>query len=129
MNCLPRALRAAGAAGFFALLLCHAAGALAGTTGTLSGTVTDATTRAPLANAKVSVASPSQSASVTTDSSGHFAFLALAPDTYTVVVALPGYDAATVTGETVIADQNDHARRRRSQGVEDDWPRGVAGRK
>jgi hypothetical protein len=77
---------------------------LAGTTGTLSGTVSDATTHQPLSGAKVTVTSPSQNTSVTTDGSGHFTFLSLAPDTYTVTVSYPGYDQSSVTGTTIIAD-------------------------
>jgi hypothetical protein len=80
--------------------------ALAGTTGTLNGTITDATTKAPLAGAKVTLTSPSQNASTTTDGAGRFSFLSLAPDTYALTVTEPGYDVATVTGVTVIADQN-----------------------
>jgi hypothetical protein len=95
-------LRIAAAAG--ALLFC-ATGALAGTTGTLSGFIADGMTRVPLAGATVSVVSPSQRASIVTDAAGHFAFLALAPDTYTVTVSAPGYDTNSVAGETVVADQ------------------------
>lgn len=80
--------------------------ALAGTTGSLSGTVTDSTTGKPLANATVSIASPSQSVSVKTDASGHFSFLTLAPDTYTVSTEYPGYQVQSTEGVTVIADQN-----------------------
>jgi hypothetical protein len=86
-------------------LVCQGTRVLAGTTGTLSGTVTDATTHQPLAGATVSVASPSQYESVTTDASGRFAFLALAPDIYAVSVTLAGYQPTSVAGETVVADQ------------------------
>jgi hypothetical protein len=51
--------------------------ALAGTTGQLSGIALDSTTKAPLVGAKVTAASPSQIATATTDSGGHFGFLAL----------------------------------------------------
>ena len=57
---------------------------LAGTTGTISGTVTDTATKQPLAGAKVSASSPSQNATVIADSQGHYTFLSLAPDTYVV---------------------------------------------
>jgi hypothetical protein len=90
----------------FVSLVCQGTLVLAGTTGSLSGTVTDASTHAPLAGAKVTVTSPSQTTSVTTDSTGHFNFLALAPDTYLVSVTLAGYDQSTVSGTTVIADAN-----------------------
>jgi hypothetical protein len=87
-------------------LVCQGTWVLAGTTGSLSGTVTDTSTHAPIAGAKVTVTSPSQNASVVTDGSGRFNFLALAPDTYTVTVTEPGYDTSTVSGTTVIADSN-----------------------
>ncbi|HTX59545.1 MAG TPA: carboxypeptidase-like regulatory domain-containing protein, partial [Verrucomicrobiae bacterium] len=56
--------------------------ARAGTTGGLSGTVVDGQSKAPIAGAKVTVASASQIASETTDASGHFAFVSLEPDEY-----------------------------------------------
>ncbi|MEO6912389.1 MAG: hypothetical protein ABI182_00030, partial [Candidatus Baltobacteraceae bacterium] len=48
---------------------------LAGTTGGLSGVVTDAVTHAPLTDATVTVASPSQTGITHTDATGKFAFL------------------------------------------------------
>ena len=78
--------------------------ALAGTTGTLSGTATDATTNMPLAGVKVTAASPSQIATAITDRGGHYAFLNLAPDSYTVSAELGGYEPGSVTGVTVVAD-------------------------
>jgi hypothetical protein len=79
--------------------------ALAGTTGGISGSVADAN-GAPVANATVVATSPSQRAQTTTDASGHYVFLALAPDTYTVSVAKADYNAASITGVTVFADNN-----------------------
>jgi hypothetical protein len=78
---------------------------LAGTTGTVSGTIVDASTKAPLGGAKVTIVSPSATASTVADSSGHFIFLSVAPDTYAVSVELAGYDSATETGIGVFADQ------------------------
>ncbi len=78
--------------------------ALAGTTGGLTGSVVDAETSAPVANAQVTVASPSQSATQTTDALGHFTFLTLAPDTYTVSVTKGGYQSLSVPGQSVFAD-------------------------
>lgn len=77
---------------------------LAGTTGTLSGTVTDASGGTALAGVKVTATSPSQTATATTDSGGHFAILSLSPDTYTVSVQLQGYEANSETGVTVVSD-------------------------
>jgi Carboxypeptidase regulatory-like domain/TonB dependent receptor len=87
-----------------AAFLCQVTWALAGTTGGLTGQVTDQH-GAPVAGATVSVASPSESLSVVTDSSGHFAFLTLAPDTYTVTATKSGYNTHSVTGAVVFADQ------------------------
>jgi len=78
--------------------------ALAGTTGGLTGVVIDASSNAPIAGARVSVTSPSQAASVTTDASGRFSFLTLAPDTYTVSVVRDNYQPFTVPGQAIFAD-------------------------
>ena len=78
---------------------------LAGTTGTISGTVIDTATKQPLGGAKISASSPSQSASVTADSQGHYTFLSLAPDTYVLSVEYSGYDSVLLSGVTVQADQ------------------------
>ena len=87
-------------------MLCQGTWALAGTTGGLSGTLTDSTTGKPVADAKISVSSPSQNASTTTDAGGRFNFLNLAPDTYTVSAEKEGYAPATVGGVTIFADQS-----------------------
>lgn len=78
--------------------------ALAGTTGSITGQVTDQH-GAPVAGATVSVVSPSESLSTVTDSSGHYAFLTLAPDTYTVTATKTGYNSNSLTGAIVFADQ------------------------
>ncbi len=79
--------------------------ALAGTTGTLSGTVTDAQSHQPLAGAVVNVASPSQTASTTTNDAGRFVFLSLSPDTYLISAQREGYDSVSIGGISVFADQ------------------------
>jgi hypothetical protein len=80
---------------------------LAGTTGSISGTVVDASTNQPISGAKVTAVSPSQQATTTSDRAGHYAFLSLAPDTYSVSVPAAGnHDAYAVNGITVQADQN-----------------------
>jgi outer membrane receptor protein involved in Fe transport len=86
-------------------LLVQGTWALAGTTGSLTGTVVD-TANKPVKGAKVSAVSPSQISNTTTDANGQFSFLALAPDTYNVSVEAPGFDAATQAGITVFADQS-----------------------
>lgn len=85
-------------------LLCTQARALAGTTGAITGLVVS-TAGAPITGARVTAASPSQTATATTDSSGRFAFLSLAPDTYTLQAAKNGFDTAAITGVSVFADQ------------------------
>ncbi len=77
----------------------------AGTTGAISGTVVEAGTTTPVANAAVTAKSASGSATVTSDALGHFIFLSLGPDTYTVSINKEGYDTVSVAGITVFADQ------------------------
>jgi hypothetical protein len=77
---------------------------LAGTTGTLTGTVIDSATKQPLVGAKLTATSPSQIATATTDSKGHFELLDIAPDTYTLTVTYTGYDASSLPGVSVFAD-------------------------
>ncbi|HEV2738376.1 MAG TPA: carboxypeptidase regulatory-like domain-containing protein, partial [Candidatus Elarobacter sp.] len=80
---------------------------LAGTTGNISGSVVDPQSNQPVAGARVTATSPSQSATTTTDSNGRFSFLSLAPDTYTVAIAETSTrDAASTSGVTVQADQS-----------------------
>ncbi len=78
---------------------------LAGTTGSLTGTVLDATSHAALGNAKITATSPSQTVSTTTDAGGHFTFASLAPDTYTLSVEKQGFDPSSQTGVNIFADQ------------------------
>lgn len=87
-------------------MLAQGTWALAGTTGGISGTLTDSSTGKPVANAQISAVSPSQSANTTTDAGGHFNFLALAPDTYTVSATKEGYAPVSTAGVTVFADQS-----------------------
>jgi len=93
---------------FAALVAAFAVGgapARAGTTGALVGTVLDEKTREPVADATVSVSSPSQVAHATTDANGRFTFISLAPDTFVVAVSKQGYESLTQTGITIFADQ------------------------
>jgi hypothetical protein len=76
----------------------------AGTTGTITGSVVEASANVPVAGAKITVVSPSQTASATTDAGGHFSFVSLAPDEYTLTVAKPGYEPVSQTGIAVFAD-------------------------
>lgn len=67
------------------------------TTGTLSGSVTNASTHAAIAGATVSV---SGGPSTTTDSSGNYA-LTVAGGTYSVTASATGYNSSTVNGDVV----------------------------
>ena len=91
-------------AALFAAFTC--AGSGAATTGTVTGTVVDAATKAPIAGVQVSAISPSQVARVTTDASGRYTFLSLAPDTYTISAQRAGYDAVSIAGIAVFAGQS-----------------------
>jgi Carboxypeptidase regulatory-like domain/TonB dependent receptor-like, beta-barrel len=78
--------------------------ARAGTTGGISGVVLEAGSSTPVAGVKVTVTSPSQSASTTTDAHGHFAFVSLAPDEYTIALEKSGYAPISYAGVAVFAD-------------------------
>ena len=77
---------------------------LAGTTGVISGRVTD-DKGGPIAGARVTAISPSESKSATTDATGFYSILNLSPDTYAVASSKDGFDTISVTGYTVQADQ------------------------
>ncbi|MGB8964545.1 MAG: carboxypeptidase-like regulatory domain-containing protein [Candidatus Cybelea sp.] len=83
----------------------HASWALAGTSGNIRGVVSDASTGAPIAGAKVQIASPSQSITTTTDAHGQFTVFYLQPDDYTMTAEKAGYDSRSVSGYSVQADQ------------------------
>ena len=78
---------------------------LAQTTGGLTGTVVNAENNAPIAGAKVTAVSPSQTSSTTSDAQGRFQFLSLAPDTYTVSAEKQGIEAVSMSGVSVFAEQ------------------------
>jgi len=79
--------------------------ARAGTTGNITGNVFDALTKAPVAGVAVQVASPIGSYRTVTTAKGFFAVTGVSPDTYTVSFEAAGYEATTVAGITVFADQ------------------------
>lgn len=78
--------------------------ALAGTVGTIAGTVTDSSTGAPIANVKVAAASPSGNKSTTSDANGFYTIQGLLPDTYTLSFQAAGYEPVSVQGITVQQD-------------------------
>lgn len=103
MTTRPWSHRLAASAALFALLSTLAYPALAGTTGTLNGTVTDES-GAPVAGVRVTASSPSEKASVSTDASGHYVFVSLAPDEYTLSAEKTGFEPTSVAGIAVFAD-------------------------
>src|SRR5580704_10307108 len=78
--------------------------AYAGTTGSVTGVVARPG-GGPIAGARVVAVSPSQTVTVTTDASGRFSMLSLAPDTYAITVSKDGFETSTFTGISVFADQ------------------------
>jgi len=86
------------------VLLVQGTWVLAGTTGNIQGKVTDQSGNA-VAGAKVTVASPSSTVTITSGPSGFYAALNLSPDTYSATASKDGYDTSTVYGITVTADQ------------------------
>ncbi|MEO9263502.1 MAG: TonB-dependent receptor [Candidatus Baltobacteraceae bacterium] len=83
--------------------------AVAGTTGSLTGRVTDSATGAPVAGATVQVYAASQTASAVTDAKGSYSFISLGPDTYTVSIQKSGYEPFSQPGQTILADQSSTA--------------------
>lgn len=78
--------------------------ARAGTTGTISGSVTEFGSKSGIANVAVLAVSPSQSEASITDQSGHFVFISLAPDRYIITARKNGYDTVIQPNITVFAD-------------------------
>jgi hypothetical protein len=107
MTLLPRKSRL-GASILAALFLCAAAAApqlaLAGTTGNITGIVTDASGKA-VADVSVTAAAASQTARATTDARGFYSLVNLTPDTYVVSFQKTGYQPISVPGITVFQDQ------------------------
>jgi hypothetical protein len=83
--------------------------AAGGVVGTLTGTVVDAGTQAPISGATVDIVSPGQHYTTHTDASGKFGVVGIGVDTFTVSVAAPGHETLVVPGVTVIGDQSTSA--------------------
>ncbi len=78
--------------------------AMAGTVGSLGGTVVDADSKAPIAGVSVTLASPSGRYSATTDAHGFYAIVGIRPDSYLLAVAHEGYEDFTESDVTVDQD-------------------------
>lgn len=79
---------------------------LASTVGVLSGRVTDSATNQPLANVRVTAASPSGAYHATTDAHGFYSLTGVPADTYVVSFEEAGYQSTSIPGVTVFADQS-----------------------
>ena len=86
------------------LLVQTCAPAFAGTTGILSGTVSDSATQAPLAGVQVVAQAPTGRYTATTDGKGFYSIAGVAPDTYDVSFTITGYEPVSVPGQNVFAD-------------------------
>ena len=89
--------------GALGLLLSAAGAALAGTTGSIRGTVADAATGKPIAGAAVAIVG-SALPGTGTDAEGRFVFAAVPPGTYAVEASMVGYAAARATDVMVVQD-------------------------
>jgi len=90
---------------FFTLLFASLGGVSgAAITGQITGTVTDQSTHQPISGATVTAVSGSSTVQAVTDAKGAFALLGVVPDTYTVSVERPGYQAFSLAGVTVLPD-------------------------
>lgn len=76
------------------------------TTGTLAGSVIG--DGAPIANAVVTVVSPSGTYATKTDARGRFTLLGMTADSYTVSVEAAGFESASQNGLTVFPGQTQH---------------------
>ncbi len=79
--------------------------AAGGQAGNISGTIVDAATKAPVANAIVGLASPSGSFQGKTNGNGFFTILGVPVDTYVLSITAQGYDPYNQPGVTISGDQ------------------------
>lgn len=87
------------------LLLVSLGSASGGTTGQISGTVTDSANGAPLSAVAVKATSPTGNYSATTNAQGFYVMTGVIPDTLVLTFSKSGYDLASIPGVTVIPDQ------------------------
>ncbi|HEY7993405.1 MAG TPA: TonB-dependent receptor [Candidatus Eremiobacteraceae bacterium] len=79
---------------------------LAGSTGQITGKVTDSVTGAAVAGAGITAVSPSGTYRTTTDARGDFAVVNVYPDTYRVTASAAGYQTAMSDGNSVIQNNS-----------------------
>jgi hypothetical protein len=90
------------AATFIAAIIAPLAGR-ADTTGVLIGRISDADTAAPIADALVTAASPTERETRRSDAKGFYSFIDLAPGIYYMTVQAAHYEPASVPGAVVHA--------------------------
>lgn len=87
-------------------LILFSTAASAGTTGSLSGRVTNSITGAPVSGAKISASSGADVQVTRSDAHGNFFFVSLQPGTYVVTVDRDGFEATSIAGVTIATDSN-----------------------
>jgi len=86
-------------------LFCLIPGLLfAGTTGKITGRITDASSREPLLGVNVFILNTSMGAS--TDPNGNYVILNIPPGTYSIKISYVGYDAVIIHDVKVVVDRN-----------------------
>ena len=78
---------------------------LAGSTGQITGKVTDSTTGAAVAGVSITATSPSGTYRTATDAKGYFAIVNVFPDTYRVSASASGYQTADLDGNSVVQNE------------------------
>jgi hypothetical protein len=81
--------------------------AAGGQFGNLSGTVVNASTKAPIAGAHIVATAGSGTYNATTDAKGFFIILQMNVDTYTVSVSAPNFESQNITGVPVFGGETD----------------------
>ncbi len=100
-------MRSLVAIAIVALAACYSAGpGIAATVGSVHGTVTDGTTRHPIAGARVELVAPSGRYAAITDAHGFYSIVGILPDTYALTAVAAGHEPLTEKGITVTQDSN-----------------------
>lgn len=101
-----RALQAAFTVLACLLLVLESSGvSIAGTTGTISGTVVESVSHHPVAGVLVTASAPSGSYNATTDQRGFYVIPGMYSDTYTLTFQGKGFEPVSLAGVSVFADQ------------------------
>jgi len=97
-------MRALTLAALIAMLAIGPTVAYAGTTGSLSGTVLNAVSGAPMADVRVIATSGAQVEATRTDARGNFSFASLTPDIYAVTAEREGFQLVAYANIPIFAD-------------------------